>query len=204
LKNKDLDIVIKAILRTTEGAFQHYVQIRERPLARFLKMDVEKLVETIQRLHQAGILHYIPKKDAPQIVFLQDRVDISNLTIDRQLYNFRKNRQQERVKKMIAYAEEPICRQRQLLAYFGEHRSQDCGHCDICLGRNKVELSPEEFQGYKEKIQKLLHDKSMTVKELCTHFAPRREKKVLRAIDFLTDEGFIEKEKDILHWKDKE
>ena len=35
---------------------------------------------------------------------------------------------------MISYIQNNyICRSRQLLRYFGEKRSVDCGYCDVCL-----------------------------------------------------------------------
>ncbi len=34
---------------------------------------------------------------------------------------------------MVAFAVADTCRRRVLLSYFGEERSTDCGHCDVCL-----------------------------------------------------------------------
>lgn len=40
----------------------------------------------------------------------------------------------QKLKQMADYAEKPICRRRQLLAYFDEDLQEDnCGGCDICL-----------------------------------------------------------------------
>lgn len=37
------------------------------------------------------------------------------------------------LQEMISYAESSVCRKRQLLHYFGEQLSKDCGYCDNCI-----------------------------------------------------------------------
>ncbi len=200
LKNKDLDNIIKTILRSYQGAFHNYVSINETQIAKFLKMDKQKFIDCLIKLRTDRVILYRPKKDAPQIIFLEDRVDISNLMIDQKLYDFRKNRQMERVKKMLAYAEDLVCRHKQLLAYFGETEVEACGICDVCLGRNEASVSTEDFARYKEKIQKLLGAKPMQLKELIGSFAPKREKTVLKVIEILVDEGMLDMDSEELSW----
>ncbi|RQH18573.1 hypothetical protein D5R40_32865 [Okeania hirsuta] len=84
-------------------------------------------------------LIYVPQKENPQIIFLQERLPIEDLFIDQQLYHFRKNRYLERVNKAISYAETVLCRQQQLVRYFGEDNEEKCEICDVCLGRHKAE-----------------------------------------------------------------
>ncbi len=40
---------------------------------------------------------------------------------------------QEKLRRMDAYAHARVCRRRVLLSYFSEEAVQDCGNCDICL-----------------------------------------------------------------------
>ena len=48
------------------------------------------------------------------------------------------------LEEVSAYAESPACRARQLLHYFGEHLSEDCGFCDNCKNpRKQFEASIE-------------------------------------------------------------
>ncbi|WP_435018276.1 RecQ family ATP-dependent DNA helicase [Tundrisphaera sp. TA3] len=46
----------------------------------------------------------------------------------------REAREAERVRRMLAFAHEPGCLTRRMLAYFGEDLAADCGHCGPCLG----------------------------------------------------------------------
>ena len=136
----------------------------------------------------------------PQILFLKERVDADNLLIDHQLHNFRKNRQYERIQQAISYAETPVCRSRQLLAYFGETDSEKCGICDVCTGRTQAELNTEDYEKYKTKIEHILRREPLSLKALMESFPPRREEQVLKALEYLLDEGYIEKTEDLLHW----
>ncbi|MEM8907647.1 MAG: RecQ family zinc-binding domain-containing protein, partial [Bacteroidota bacterium] len=190
----------KTILRTYQGTFHHFTPIRERQLARLLKMEVSDIYQVLQKLKQDAVIDFQPQKDKPQIIFLEERLSNQDLLIDKKQYDFRKNRHLEKMKKAIAYVEDAVCRSRQLLQYFGEE-SKPCGSCDVCLGRTKTELSDEGFERYKQKIATLLHQRTLTLDQLVAAFAPRRQQEVLTAINYLVDEGFIETEGEQLIWK---
>lgn len=204
LRNQKMDKILKIVLRSYQGAFNNYIHLRETQLAQFLKISIAQLQKSMHLLHQDGIIDYIPQKDKPQIIFLQERVDANNLGIDMQLYNFRKNRYYERINSAINYAETVRCRSRQLLEYFGEKDTQNCGICDVCLGRTSTDLSPEAFENYKNKIRLLLKMERMTLKEIVDSFSSKRENLILKTLEYLLDEGLIDKEDDYFFWKKEE
>ena len=86
-------------------------------------------------------------------------------------------------------------------AYFGEKDSPKCGACDVCLERNKVELSKNEFEGYRIKILKLLEREPLTINELCEAFSSKKQAQVLKTVELLIDEGELDKVEDKIRWK---
>ncbi len=200
LKNPSLDAVIKSLLRLSEGGFQHFVPIQEAAVARLLKTTPDKVLPAIQQLHKEGIIEYRPMKDKPQLTFTKERVDASNLTIDLEAYNLRKERQRKRMEKAITYATSARCRSQQLLEYFGEE-SPTCGVCDVCLGRTKSELSADDFERYKLKIKQLIIAERITERQLLEAFSANRQANILQALSFLMDEGQVKVESGFLTWK---
>lgn len=201
LRHPAMDKLLKAILRSYQGAFNHPIKLREGQLAAFLKLPRARLQQMLNKLHQDQVVEYEPQRDSPQVLFLKERVDADNLLIDHQLHNFRKNRQYERVQQAIAYAENHHCRAQQLLAYFGEESAETCGVCDICTGRNRSELPTAEFEKYKDKIALVLRPAPLSLQQLMESFPPSRHEQVLKTLEYLLDEGRVGKNKDLLHWK---
>lgn len=200
LKNRRFDAILKTILRTYQGAFNHMVPIRESQLAKFLNMNTKDLVSGLYTLQKDGIIKYAPRKDKPQLIFLEQRLGKNHLSIDQQLYRFRKERALHRYKSMIIYAEKEQCRSQQLLMYFGQKDAPVCGICDVCLGRNKSELDNVTFTRFKDKIQQLLKREKISVSDLVDSFSPKQRKLVLKTLEYLIDEGFVDQENEQLVW----
>ncbi len=202
LKNRSYDLLVKSILRTYQGAFNHFVSIKEYQLANFMKISQKELAKLFLNLKNLGIIDYKPQKDKPQLTLLEDRIDAKNLLFDKKLYDFLKNRHKEQIDRAIAYAEDDICRSKQLLAYFGEFEVEECGICDVCLERNKSDLNNEDFKKYEAKIKMILKDGPLSLEEIVDSFAPKQKAQILKAIQYLLDEGMMIETKGKLNFVD--
>ncbi len=201
MRNARFDPILKTILRTYQGAFHGFIKIREKQLAEKLKMSRHNLSTALEKMQQDKVIDYLPQKDMPQLVFLHERVDADNLAIDHKRQKFLKTRHYERIKKAIAYAEKEQCRHQLLLEYFDEKDALPCGKCDFCLERRKASVSKDEYASYATKIERLLRKEQLDLHELVDSFTPKRRNQVLKVIDFLLDEGKIDKKDGFLIWK---
>ena len=131
---KDEDSVIVALLRTYSGLFTNLTFIDEALLAQLTSLNVPQVYMILKSLAQKHIIQFIPQKRTPYIRYAQRREDSENLMFPPSVYADLKERFTERIARMVDYAtNDAVCRSRQLLAYFGETDSHDCGHCDVCL-----------------------------------------------------------------------
>ena len=119
-------------------------------------------------MNQRHIIHFIPQRKLPTITYTVDRVDGDQLILGPDVYDDRKEQFTKRIEAVIAYANnQDQCRSRQLLAYFDEQRTTDCGMCDVCIDHKRQQNSEQRVHVAQEKIMQLLADgQQHDVKEL--------------------------------------
>jgi ATP-dependent DNA helicase RecQ len=191
-----IDKILQGLLRLNQGIATNYSNINEYKLASFAKLPIEVVEKSLLHLHKDGIIDYRRKKDKPQLTFVRERADQNWLTIDWSRYMFRKKRETHRVKKAIEYAEMEICRSRQLLEYFGQAETHNCGVCDVCLNKQKNVLTTSELDILKHKILKLIAYTPLSIKEIVDAFAGKDRSKVIQTVQYLAEKDMIEREKD--------
>ena len=202
LKQPKMDRVIKWILRLYPQSINNYAPFQESKIANKLGISRSDLIKVFQKLVQDQIIDYQPQKDKPQLIYLKERVDADNLAIDMAVYNFRKKRHEENIEQAIQYAENPRCRSRQLLKYFGEKKAPLCGICDVCLGRTKSDVDESEYERYKLKIQRLIKREKLTLAEVAVSFGNKRTELIEQVLAYLMDEGFVEIVEDVVVWQE--
>ena len=125
--------VVDALLRLYGGLFSDYCFIDESAVALKAGMDNNEVYNTLKSLSHRRILHFIPRRKVPVVCYTRQREEGRRLVITRDVYEDRKDSYVKRIGSMVDYAtNSAVCRSRQLLRYFGETSTADCGQCDVC------------------------------------------------------------------------
>jgi len=203
VKNPTMDLFLKTILRSYTGLFEEFVKIDEYDLARKINTSKEKVEKALDYLANLKLISYVKQTNLPQLTYLQERVDAKSLYISKQHYTERKEVAVKKMEAVIYYAfSKHKCRSQILLSYFGENDSFRCGVCDVCLERNKLELSDIEFSNISDQIKKILTQEHLPITLLVNKISGSREDKIIKVIQWLTEnEKLVFNDKNLLEWR---
>ena len=157
LSEKENDVVI-SLLRNYGGLFTDYGYVDESYIAQEAGLDRNQTYMVLVNLSKKRIIDFIPRKSIPLISYKRDRVDGSNVILDKSVYEERKEQFQKSINSVINYAQnDRVCRSRQLLYYFGEKKSVDCEQCDVCLSHSHHDDHNQQEE-IKEKLLAMVAD----------------------------------------------
>lgn len=132
---------IEILLREMGGElFTNAVLVNLNDLMIKHELSEKEFVQKLHFLQEYGIIEFIPPMHEPKIIFLKNREPLNMENCHWDKIQFLKEQAFVRLKAMIEYAEfKETCRSKSILKYFGETHAKNCGKCDVCLGRHKVQ-----------------------------------------------------------------
>lgn len=170
IDNPDLDKFIKSVLRIYTALFSRLTPIDEEYIARVTMDSVMGVKEKLKQLSQLKIIKYIPKVRTPLIIMNTERLVESNLYISQKRYEERKGMFQKRIESIISFVKnDEECRSRQLIEYFGQEATKDCGVCDVCIKQRNSSNSGTRKKEIEKHIFSILEERgNTTIKEIET------------------------------------
>ncbi len=188
--NPEFVPVIKGLLRSYEGIFDYPAAISETQLAKFIQTNQEKLTGDLKRLRFLGVIDYNVLKDKPQILFLQNRMDTQDFSINMVNINKRKIAFEKRIRGMITYINKTvICRSKMIGNYFNDVSIKPCDICDNCIYEKNLIIAKEEFENICSMIYNIIDNRSITVKELLLNLVKFKKNKVWKVLNYLQSEN---------------
>ena len=181
IRNPGIDSIVKSLLRTYSGIYDNAITIDHALIAKKAGVPLVKIHQTLLQLHKDDVAVYEHSHADTAVTFLVQRED--DLVINRisKAITAQNTRKVDQVKSMLRYIETPVCRSKQLLAYFEEHQQEACGICDICQKKMKTR-APLALE---DQILKHLNQGACSSKTLLEVLKIKREEDLLSSLKLL-------------------
>ena len=188
VENPGYDAFIKLLLRSYGGVFSDFVRINEKELAKRAGTTDDRIKAMLNNLQKLELITYVPQTSKPQLLIIHDRIDGKSLNLSNDSYGSRKQAALRRMQSVLDYIQsQNHCRSTLLLKYFDEQEVQRCGICDVCLDRNKINVSELEFNKILEKIKPALKENAQALNEIIFIAREFQEDKVINVVMWLVD-----------------
>ena len=131
-------------------ALARSIPIHLPTLTQELGTDRPRLGGALRRLEELGCIQWASAERCSGARLLNRG---RTLDIDFESLRKRRNHEYDKLNSMVAYAEQPICRRRALLEYFGEDPDwNNCGNCDHCQSAGTQSVEPSSLSEASETI----------------------------------------------------
>ena len=203
VKHANLDSVIKALLRSYTGLFDHYIPIQIGVVSKKIKSSTKQLIQALEKLNSDSIIEYIPKSSDNTITYLKSRP--TKINIDITLYTQLKNQTEYRKKYMFDYANNTSsCRENYLLKYFEEIVQENCGNCDICRNKNKNFSSKKYKELLISSIKELTFEGEVEIHNIVSSHTAYDSQEIISIVKWLMENQYLLKTNNKYTWNTKQ
>lgn len=194
IANEKFEKILKSLLRIYGGElYQQVVFINEFEIGKIAELNEKQVFTQLTYLDKEGVLDYSPQSDQPQLTFLEPRHDANRLPLNEKRLKERKESKLTKLKSVQEYAEnDQYCRTLSLLQYFGEHKDEPCGVCDICIEKKRTH---PDFKDIEKQIVTQLLKSPMNYRELAKTIKQFSEDTVIEALRAMDESGAIKMDK---------
>lgn len=164
--HKNFEPVIKAILRTYGGIFEHQLKINLTLVAEKSNVDENQVLNILQQLDKDEVVTFQHSNTDSELTFLQPREDDKTINRIATIIEQQQRLKENQIDAVIAYiSDESQCKSIQLLEYFGEKDSAPCGICSFCISK-KPKTKTASIKSISHEIILLLENQPLSSRAL--------------------------------------
>ncbi len=199
VKHPIIDNLFKVMLRSYGGMFDFYTTIFEREIG-FRMNKTETWVKTqLDKLHKIELIDYVKQNGESKLMMLENR--FKDIHIAPEKIQFLRARYKEKIEAVNAYLKNSNeCRSNVLVKYFDEINKVPCGICDVCIEKQKKDLTYQQFKKYHKKIDHFIQNKDFRSKDLGQFVSATEIEEYTLILRWLKDNQFATETKEG-HWK---
>ena len=137
-------LIIKVVLRSHEGVFDHSTEIFTQTIAKKINLLEDEVISHLTALNKAEIVQFESSKTDAQITFIEPREDDKTIHRISKIVSQQQDLKKAQLQSVFDYIKnDGICKSQKLLSYFEEIDSKQCGICSSCLERSKKSVISE-------------------------------------------------------------
>ncbi len=158
--------ILLTILRTYPGVYDLPTVINPVLVSKKSGKPEEQIHALLHKLHERAMISLMAKSNDTQLVFNEIREDEKTIHRVSRFLEAQNQRKKEQLEAVVSYASHhQQCKSRQLLEYFGEKTSEDCGICSYCIDQKKDKINTASIT---QAILELLKKEDLSSRELQT------------------------------------
>lgn len=189
--HKRYNTVIKTILRTYGGIFEHPIAINMPLVSNKSSVSEKQIITILQQLNKDGIADFQFSNTDSEVLFLQPREDDKTINRIANVVTHQQALKRSQIKAVLQFIENDyVCKNIQLLNYFGEISNSLCGICSVCLATNTVE-DRTDSETIRSQIIRALEKGPMSSRQMVDFF-PFEKEDLFEAITYLLEYNTIE------------
>ncbi len=137
--HKQVDILVKSIMRTYGGIFENSLKIDLNLISEKASMSEETVINSLRQLKKDEIVDFQYSNTDSELTFLVPREDDKTINRISKHVEQQFSLKEKQINAVISYiTNTSICKNKQLLLYFGEVIKADCGICSVCISKTKL------------------------------------------------------------------
>lgn len=190
-KNKNVDIIVKSILRTYGGLFEHELKVNIGLIATKAATSEETILNALHQLHKDEIALFKLANTDSEITFLQPREDDKTINRIAKLVEQQQGVKKQQINDVLAYIKnDTVCKNVQLLNYFGEVIDVACEKCSVCLSKKRNTQKPDLITIQKE-IRVTLEQSDKTSRALLEELSFPKED-IIKTLQLMVEHDQVE------------
>jgi ATP-dependent DNA helicase RecQ len=124
--------VLRAVEKIVGDRRHELVYFNRNELLEKTELDAGSVTRALAQLRALDAFDYVPPFRGRAIHLLRPDTPLDELDIDFEKMETRKAAEYEKLQAVCRFAESRLCRQQEILHYFGETDHGACGNCDNC------------------------------------------------------------------------
>lgn len=185
------NIVVKTILRTYGGIFEHQLAINLTLVSDKSSVPEKQIIAILHQLHKDGVVDFLYSNTDSEVLFLQPREDDKTINRIANVVEHQQKLKHQQINAVLHYIDtDDICKNRQLLNYFGEKTDQNCGICSVCVN-GKISEEKTDLKTITTQVILVLEKSAMTSRQLVEQL-PFEKDAVFETLQSLLERDIIE------------